>query len=84
MELAYHNNGKTGMQFKIESTFTTPNIFDFTLSCADTQWTPYIDVIEFYVLITPMDTINNWQRANVLVQNQIQKQTIGIINEETF
>ncbi len=73
------------MQFNIESTFTTPNIFGFTLICADSQWTPYIDVIEFYVLITPMDTINNWQRANILVQNPIQKQTIGvIINEETF
>jgi hypothetical protein len=37
MKLAYHNNGKTGMQIKIESAFTTPNIFEFTLSCANSQ-----------------------------------------------
>jgi hypothetical protein len=81
MELAYQNTGKNGMQFTIETVFTGPDKFNYTLSCSQGSWNPFIEVIEFYVLITPINTMNNWQKANILLQNQILKQSLSGVYE---
>ena len=81
MELAYQNSGKNGMQFIIETVFTGPDKFNYTLSSSQSSWNPFIEMIEFYVLITPMNTMNNWQKANIVLQEQILEPSLSGLYE---